>query len=122
MKRFSNLIVLFLSAMMIATSCNKDDDDNNVNTPEPTPDPTPVEEEKAFTTVPLSITVSIAPIVGSISGVETKQAFASGDVIEISNPDVLYEPLTISADGGAGKASANFTAELKVKKGVELVS
>ena len=122
MKRFSTLIVLFLAAMMIATSCNKDDDDNNANTPEPTPDPTPVEEEKAFTTVPLSITISIEPIVGSISGVETKKAFADGDVIVISNPDVLYEPLTISADGGAGKASANFTAELKVKKGVELVS
>ena len=122
MKRFSTLIVLFLAAMMIATSCNKDDDDNNANTPEPTPDPTPVEEEKAFTTVPLSITVSIEPIAGSLSGVETKKAFADGDVIEISNPDVLYEPLTISADGNAGKASANFTAELKVKKGVELVS
>ena len=122
MKRFSTLIVLFLSAMMIATSCKKDDDDNNANTPEPTPDPTPVEEEKAFTTVPLSITISIEPIVGSISGVETKKAFADGDVIEISNPDVLYEPLTISANGNAGKASANFTAELKVKKGVELVS
>ena len=122
MKRFSTLIVLFLAAMMIATSCSKDDDDNNANTPEPTPDPTPVEEEKAFTTVPLSITVSIEPIGGSLSGVETKKAFADGDVIEISNPDVLYEPLTISTDGGAGKASANFTAELKVKKGVELVS
>ena len=122
MKQFSHLIVLFLAAMMIATSCNKDDDDNNANTPEPTPDPTPVEEEKAFTTVPLSITVSIEPVGGSISGVETKKAFADGDVIEISNPDVLYEPLTISANGNAGKVSANFTAELKVKKGAELVS
>ncbi len=122
MKRFSTLIVLFLSAMMIATSCNKDDDDNNANTPEPTPDPTPVEEEKAFTTVPLSITVNIEPIGGSLSGVETKKAFDDSDVIEISNPDVLYEPLTISANGNAGKASANFTAELKVKKGAELVS
>ena len=122
MKRFSNLIVLFLAAMMIATSCNKDDDDNNGTTPEPTPDPTPVEEEKAFTTVPLSITISIEPVGGSISGVETKKAFDDSDVIEISNPDVLYEPLTISANGNAGKASATFTAELKVKKGAELVS
>ncbi|MBQ5576803.1 MAG: hypothetical protein IIT37_12210, partial [Bacteroidales bacterium] len=102
MKRFSTLIVLFLSAMMIATSCSKDDDDNNANTPEPTPDPTPVEEEKAFTTVPLSITVSIEPIAGSLIGVETKKAFDDSDVIEISNPDVLYEPLTISANGNAG--------------------
>ena len=117
-KQFTLLMTLFVAAMMIATSCKKDDD----NTPEPTPDPTPVEEEKEFTTVPLSITVSIEPIGGSLSGVETKKAFADGDVIEISNPDVLYEPLTISANGNAGKASANFTAELKVKKGAALVS
>ena len=120
-KQFTLLMILFVAAMMIATSCKKDDD-NNDNTPEPTPDPTPVEEEKEFTTVPLSITVSIEPIGGSLSGVETKKAFADGDVIEISNPDVLYEPLTISANGNAGKASADFTAELKVKKGAALVS
>ncbi len=128
MKRYTLLMLLFvMAAMMIATSCNKDDDDNNVNnnngtTPEPTPASTPVEEEKDFTTVPLSITVSIEPIGGSLSGVETKKAFDDSDVIEISNPDVLYESLTISANGNAGKASATFTAELKVKKGAELVS
>lgn len=126
MKRYTLLMLLFvMAAVMLATSCNKDDDNDNNNngtTPEPTPDPTPVEEEKDFTTVPFSITVSIEPIAGSLSGVETKKAFADGDVIEISNPDVLYEPLNISANGNAGKASATFTAELKVKKGAELVS
>ena len=126
MKRYTLLMLLFvMAAVMLATSCNKDDDDNDNNnngtTPEPTPDPTPVEEEKDFTTVPLSITVNIEPVGGSLSGVETKKAFVDGDVIEISNPDVLYEPLTISVND-AGKASANFTAELKVKKGAELVS
>ena len=126
MKRYTLLMLLFvMAAVMLATSCNKDDDDNDNNnngtTPEPTPDPTPVEEEKDFTTVPFSITVNIEPIGGSLSGVETKKAFVDGDVIEISNPDVLYEPLTISVND-AGKASANFTAELKVKKGAELVS
>ena len=122
MKRYTLLMLLFvMAAVMLATSCNKDDD-NDDNNPNPTPDPTPVVVEDDFHTVPLTITVGIAPLTGSIDGVETKQAFASGDVIEISNPDVLYEPLTISADGGVGKASANFTAELKVKKGVELVS
>ena len=118
MKRYSFLMILFLAAMMIATSCKKDDDNN----PEPAPEPTPAEEEKDFRAVPLSITVSIAPMNGSIDGIEPKQTFAKGDVIEITNPDVLYEPLTISADGSAGKSSAEFTAELKVKKGAELVS
>ena len=91
MKRYTLLMLLFvMAAVMLATSCNKDDDDNDNNnngtTPEPTPDPTPVEEEKDFTTVPFSITVNIEPIGGSLSGVETKKAFVDGDVIEISNP------------------------------------
>lgn len=118
MKRYSTLIVLFLTAMMIATSCKKDED----KTPEPIPEPTPVEEEKDFQAVPLTITVSIAETSGSINGISLKQAFAKGDVIEITNPEVLYEPLTISADGSEGNSSADFTAELKVKKGAELVS
>ena len=121
MKRYTLLMLLFvMAAVMLATSCNKDDDNNNE--PEPIPEPTPLEDDKDFHAVPLSITVGIAPLTGSIDGVETKKAFANGDVIVISNPDVLYEPLTISADGSAGKESAAFTAELKVKKGVELVS
>ena len=121
MKRYTLQILLFvMAAVMLATSCSKDDDNNNE--PEPTPDPTPVVVEDNFHTVPLNITVGIAPLTGSIDGVETKKAFVSGDIIVISNPDVLYEPLTISADGSAGKETANLTAELKVKKGVELVS
>ncbi len=121
MKRYTLQILLFvMAAVMFATSCSKDDDNNNE--PEPTPDPTPLVVDDDFHTVPLNITVGIAPLTGSIDGVETKKAFASGDIIVISNPDVLYEPLTISADGSAGKETANLTAELKVKKGVELVS
>ncbi|MBQ3658385.1 MAG: hypothetical protein II956_16335 [Bacteroidales bacterium] len=108
MKRYSTLLVFFLAAMMIVASCHK----NNENDPEPTPEPTPVEAEKDFHTVPLTITVNIAPSNGTMDGITLKQTFAKGDVIVITNPDVLYEPLTLSADDSDGKSSADLAARI----------
>ena len=114
MKNYVKILISFLAIMMIATSCKKDDNE------EPTPEP-PV-EEKEFTTVSFAATVNLTPMQGSVEGVTFKTAFAAGDVIEITNPDVLYEPLTFALDEFAGKTAATFTIEAKVKKDAELTS
>ena len=98
---------------MMVASCTKDDS---------TSQSAPIDGDVEYASVPLSITVGIAPMDGSIVGAEGKQTFSAGDVIVISNPDVLYEPLAISTDGCEGKQSANFATELKVRKDAELVS
>ncbi|MBO4372822.1 MAG: hypothetical protein J5826_07830, partial [Bacteroidales bacterium] len=114
MKNYVKILISFLAIMMIATSCKKDDNED------PTPEP-PV-EEKEFTTVSFAATVNLTPMQGSVEGVTFKTAFAAGDVIEITNPDVLYEPLTFALDEFAGKTAATFTIEAKVKKDAELTS
>lgn len=104
--------ILLLALFFTAASCHNDD---------PVPDDPPIEKEQYYT-VPFSITIGITPMNGSADGVELKQFFDEGDVVEISNPQVLYEPLEISTNGNAGKAQFEFSGELKVKKGVELVA
>lgn len=114
MTSYSKLLILLLVLFFAATSCKKDDTapDNNK----------PIEEaEDKYKTVPFSITIGITPMKGSVDGVELKQTFEDGDEVEISNSQVLYEPLILSAKGKAGKTSAQFSGELKVKKGVELI-
>ncbi|MBO7142107.1 MAG: hypothetical protein J6V76_03245 [Bacteroidales bacterium] len=105
------MLALFFAAM----SCKKDDTKPNNNEPIE-------EEEEKYETVPFSIIIGITPMKGSVDGVDLKQAFDDGDEIEISNSQVLYEPLILSAKGCAGKTSAQFSGEMKVNKGAELVS
>ena len=101
------------SLIMMATSCQKDDS---------TSPSAPIDGDMEYVSVPFSITVGIAQLDGSIGGGEVKQTFTAGDVIIISNPDVLYESLTISTDGSEGRASVSVDTELKVRKGAELVT
>ena len=111
MTSYRNILLLLLVLVFTATSCKKDG---------PTPE-SPVEEEK-YETVPLTITIGITPMSGDVDGTVLKQSFANGDVIEITNHDLLYEPLIISTNGNEGKTSATFNVEMKVKKNAELVS
>ena len=96
------------SLIMMAASCSKDDS---------TSPSAPIDGDMEYVSVPFSITVGIAQLDVSIGGGEVKQTFTAGDVIIISNPDVLYEPLAISTDGSEGRASVSVDTELKVKKG-----
>ncbi|MBR2104305.1 MAG: hypothetical protein IJ894_12470 [Bacteroidales bacterium] len=107
------LVVVMSSLIMMATSCQKDDS---------TSPSAPIDGDMEYVSVPFSITVGIAQLDGSIGGGEVKQTFTAGDVIIISNPDVLYEPLAISTDGSEGRASVSVDTELKVRKGAELVT
>lgn len=101
------------SLIMMTASCSKDDS---------TSPSAPLDGDMEYVSVPFSITVGIAQLDGSIGGGEVKQTFTAGDVIIISNPDVLYEPLAISTDGSEGRASVSVDTELKVRKGAELVT
>ena len=92
MTSIRNILYLLLVLVITATSCNKD------NT---TPD-TPVDNVD-YQTIPFSITIGITPMNGSVNGVDLKQSFASGDVVEISNPQILYEPLIIKTTSFIGK-------------------
>ena len=114
MEKHVKILISILAIMLVATSCKKDDD--------PKPDNPPIEEEKDYQTAAYTFTIDITPMQGSVEGVEFKTAFAAGDQIEITNPQVLYEPLTISADGNAGKSTATFTGEMKIKKDVDIAS
>ena len=107
-----NIFYLFLALLFVAISCNKDDT---------TPETPPIEEEK-YETIPFSISIGITPMSSSVEGLELKQTFSDGDVVEISNSQVLYEPLIISTNGYEGKSQLVYSGELKVKKGAELVS
>ena len=113
MTSYRNILVMVSSLIMMMASCKKDDS---------TSPSTSIDGDVEYVSVPFKISVGIAHFDSGIGGGEIKQAFSAGDVIIISNPDVLYEPLAISTDGCEGRASANFSAELKVKKGAELVS
>ena len=101
------------SLIVMAASCSKDDSTSPSAT---------IDGDMEYVSVPFSITVGIAQLDGSIGGGEVKQTFTAGDVIIISNPDVLYEPLAISTEGCEGRASVSVDTELKVRKGAELVS
>ena len=112
MKTYINTLICFLALTLIVTSCNKDDNE----------DPKPIEEEKDFKTYPYSFTATLAPISGNNEGIELKQTFANGDVIEVTNAQVLYEPLVLSCTEFNGQTSATFSGEMKVKKDADLAS
>lgn len=111
MKTYINTLICFLALSLIATSCHKDDNE----------DPTPI-EEKDFQTVPYSFTATLTPMSDNPEGIELKKAFANGDVIEVTNAQILYEPLVLSCTEFNGKTSATFSGELKVKKDVDVAS
>ena len=113
MTSYRNILVMVSSLIMMMASCKQDDSMSPS---------APIDGDMEYVSVPFNITVGMAQLDGGIGGGEIKQAFSAGDVIIISNPDVLYEPLAISTDGSEGRSSANFSTELKVKKGAELVS
>ncbi|MBP5504149.1 MAG: hypothetical protein J6Y24_15325 [Bacteroidales bacterium] len=111
MKTYINTFICFLALSLIATSCHKDDNE----------DPTPI-EEKDFQTVPYSFTATLTPMSDNPEGIELKKAFANGDVIEVTNAQILYEPLVLSCTEFNGKTAATFSGELKVKKDVDVAS
>lgn len=111
MKTYINTLICFLALSLIATSCHKDDNE----------DPTHI-EEKDFQTVPYSFTATLTPMSDNPEGIELKKAFANGDVIEVTNAQILYEPLVLSCTEFNGKTSATFSGELKVKKDVDVAS
>ena len=114
MKNYLKLLIPFLAITLVATSCKKDE--------ETKPDNPPIEEETDYLSADYTFNVSLTPMQGNAEGVEFKTTFAAGDQIEITNPQVLYEPLTISANDNAGKSSATFTGKIKIKKDVDIAS
>lgn len=110
MKHFLHIVFAFLALILTVTSCSKNDDNN----------PTPTEEEKDYETVNFSLTATLTHISGNINGTELKSTFANDDIIEISNTQILYEPLILTSTDCKGKSSATFSGEMKVKKGASL--
>ena len=114
MTSYRNIWVVIVSSLiLLAASCCKDDSTSPSDS---------IDGDMEYVSVPFSITVSIAQLDGNIGGGEIKQTFSAGDVIIISNPDVLYEPLAISTEGSEGRASVSVDTEMKVRRGAELVT
>lgn len=113
MRTYINTLIALLTLTIFATSCSKNDDQ---------PEPTPIEDEKDFEEISVSITAAITPMKGNVNGIELKNTFADGDVIEIANTQILYEPSLLTSTDCAGKSSATFSGEIKVKKGASLTS
>ena len=108
MKTSLRFMCTILAIMMIATSCKNDDD--------PKPDDQPIDDGKEFQTVPYSFTINLSPMECDLQGVKLKTTFANGDDIEITNSQILYEPLVLKTDKFVGKTKATFSGELKIKK------
>ena len=107
MKRNLYIIFAFVAAVLIASSCKKEDD--NVAT---APDSTLNQQvEPKFSTVQISVSATV-------SGIK----FADGDALLITNPEILLSPATLAMNGGVGEATATFAGELKVKDGASLAS
>ena len=84
MLNFRNILILMSLLIMTAASWTKEDSTSSSASDS---------GEREYSAVPFSITVSIAPSDDGNDGVGLKQAFSAGDVIEINNTEVLYEPL-----------------------------
>ena len=97
--------------MLFAVSCRQTDEYL----------PLPQQEEDVYyQTVPYSITVGITPMTDKIDGVKQKTTFYEGDIIQITNPQLLTEPAILTSEGCAGMEKATFSGELKVKLGKTL--
>lgn len=114
MKTSLRFMCTILAVMMIATSCKNDDD--------PKPDDQPIDDGKEFQTVPYSFTINLSPMECDLQGVKLKTTFANGDDIEITNSQILYEPLVLKTDKFVGKTKATFSGELKIKKEISPTS
>lgn len=105
MNRFFSIYLLTV-AMLLATSCIKDDDGVALDTGSLPQDTIP-----SYTSVPITI-----------SATASATTFADGDALIVSNSEILAEPATLDISGGAGGNAATFAGELKVKNDVPLSS
>lgn len=132
MKRTFFKMLPIVAAVLLATSCSKDNnDDNNVVIDNPETHEIVTSDNDGVTIVPLTITVNkdgnslskaSVDIADGEDGKKTyTQKFIVGDVLVISNSEVLENDATFtlkSAD--EGKSTATFEGELSVKPGATL--
>ena len=131
MKRTFLRILPVAAALLLATSCSKDSDNDTSVATTPgnnLPAQEQVVEQLKSQAIPFSITVGkdgsslSKSTVEYVDGTGYVQKFIAGDVLVISNSEVLQEDATLSLKSGdENKTSATFEGELKVKDGVELV-
>ena len=128
-KTFIKMLPVIVAAVLLATSCSKDNDNSVVTTPdnkEVTETVTPASEGMQKT-IPMTITVGKEGKSLSKSTVEVidgayKQKFIAGDVLVISNDEVLAsEAVFTLKSGDEGKETASFEGELSVKADAELI-
>lgn len=112
MKIHSYTLLSFLTALIFVASCRETDEYL----------PAPQQEEDMYTTVPISITVGLTPITDKIGGIEFKSTFYKGDIVQISNADILAEPAVLASADCEGKDKATFLGELKIINGKSLIS
>lgn len=107
----SILLSSVLALLLITPSCVKGDaDPEAVDYPE-------------YETIQFSLTATIVPSEEDESyGVELKKTFAEGDAVVVTNYSILLEPAVLISDGCAGKGTATFSGELKVRSGASLTS
>lgn len=99
--------ILFFLPLLLAVSCHKSDDGKE---PEPVPEP------KEYETEPFTVKAV------KTGGEDLNLTFLAGDVIEISNPQILFEPAVLVSENCAGQKEAVFSGELKVKPDAVLTS
>lgn len=113
MKIHSYTLLSLLTALIFVASCRETDEYL----------PAPQQEEgDMYTTVPISITVGLTPITDKIGGIEFKSTFYKGDIVQISNADILAEPVVLASADCEGKDKATFSGELIIKNGKSLIS
>ena len=108
MKKYFSILLSALALAFITPSCGYDDSD---------PDTVEYPEYEAVT---FSLTATIVPTDEKIDGVEMKKTFAAGDAIVVTNYSVLLEPAVLVCEDCAGKGTATFSGELKVRAGASL--
>ena len=137
MKRTFIKMLPVVAAVLLATSCSKDGNDDNI-----TVAPAPVETQNIASptesspteskTIHLAITVnkdgnslskaSVEVGSGEANKTTYTQTFIEGDVLVISNSEVLNkEAIFTMKSVGEDKTTATFEGDLSVKEGVKLV-
>ena len=114
MKIHSYTLLSFLAVFILVASCRESNEFL----------PAPQQEEDMYTTVPIAITVGLAPVTDKIGGVEFKSTFYKGDIVQISNANnnILIEPAILTSADCEGKNKATFFGELKIINGKSLIS
>ena len=108
MKKYFSILLSALTLTIMSPSCGYDDSD-----PE-------AAQFTEYEMVAFTLTATIVPSDEEIDGVELKKTFAEGDAIVVTNYSILIEPAVLVSDGCAGKGTATFSGELKVKSGASL--